>query len=329
MKGKASNNLALLALFVAVLLYLPGISRADPDADRDRWSELIFFGDSLSDPGNAYLLTGQVSTAPYEVIPDSSSPYDIGGHHFSNGPTWAEGLAQRLGRKDSGSPALSDPTRFGNFAFGGARARFTAQSSSAREQVTLFLQARGYVANSDALYVVQFGGNDMRDALLAAASGDMGAVFTIMSEAIMATAGNIQWLYAAGARDFLVANVPNLGLAPAIVGLGISAEASYLISIYNGLLEGALQGLDAAPGIEIHRLDLFAFITGVVANPEAFDISNVTVPCLSFGVVEDAVCDDPGDYLFWDGIHPTRKGHKKLAQNAIRVLREEQEEFAD
>jgi len=164
----------------------------------------------------------------------------------------------------------------------------------------------------------------MRDALQTA-TVDVGLAFAIMYDAVFTTAANVQRLYDAGGRRFLVANVPNLGLAPAIVALGASATATYLTSIYNGLLEGALQGLDAAPGIEISRLDTFGFITAVVANPGAFDIDNATTPCLSFGVVENAVCDNPGDYLFWDGIHPTRKGHLKLAQAAVRALREADE----
>ena len=317
MKVNPMSSLSQFVLAVVVLMYPPGSAWADDEHDGSR-PDLVVFGDSLSDPGNIFLLTGQVSTAPYEVIP--GAPYEIGGNHFSNGRTWAEALAQRLGSRDSDEPALSDPVRFDNFAFGGARARAAGQAPSATDQVTLFLQVRGHVAAPEALYVVQFGGNDMRDAL-AAATVDINLAFAIMSDAVMTTSANIDRLYTAGARRFLVANVPNLGAAPAIVALGASESATFLTSIYNGLLEGALQALDVAPGIEIHRLDMFRFINDVVASPDAFDIVNATTPCLSFGVIEGAVCEEPGDHLFWDGIHPTRKGHLKLAQKAVRVLR--------
>jgi hypothetical protein len=45
----------------------------------------VGFGDSLSDPGNFYVVTGQQSVAPYAPIP--SAPYAIGGHHFTNAAT--------------------------------------------------------------------------------------------------------------------------------------------------------------------------------------------------------------------------------------------------
>lgn len=317
MKHKLRHYLlGLVPIMAAAFLAAPSWADGSDEGEIPP-PDLVVFGDSLSDPGNVYLVTGLSVNAPYEVIP--AAPYEIGRFHFSNGDTWAERLAERLGSHDSAEPAMEDPAQNDNFAFGGARARPFGQSPSAVDQVSLFLQARAGAARADDVHVLQFGGNDLRDALVAA-TVDINLAFAIISDAVASTAASIQLLYDAGAKRFLVANVPNLGHAPAIVALGASGEATFLTSIYNGLLEGALQGLEAYSDIEIHRLDMFGFINAVVANPQAFGIDDTTTPCLTFGVVEGAVCDDPGAHLFWDGIHPTKKAHAKMAKEAIGAL---------
>lgn len=73
---------------------------ATVNADVNAASELPFtdlyvVGDSLSDPGNAFAVTGETAPPPFEPIP--SAGYGVGGHHFSNGRTWVEVMAQEMG----------------------------------------------------------------------------------------------------------------------------------------------------------------------------------------------------------------------------------------
>jgi outer membrane lipase/esterase len=49
-------------------------------------------------------------------------------------------------------------------------------------------------------------------------------------------------------------------------------------------------------------------------------LSNVTAACLTPNIAP-FTCQNPDDYLFWDGIHPTKAGHSILAQEADLVLR--------
>lgn len=58
----------------------------------------------------------------------------------------------------------------------------------------------GGVAPSNALYVIEMGANDLRDALTAIAQGDDGTA--ILGEALTSIASSIAVLYAAGARNF-------------------------------------------------------------------------------------------------------------------------------
>lgn len=325
MKDQTMFTRHWIITILGLLILVPGLSSAngsDRNGHKSR-PEVFVFGDSLSDPGNFFVYTGMISVAPYDVIP--AAPYDIRGRQFSNGPTWAQGFAVRMGSITSALPAFSSPKHFNNFAFGGARARAGGPVPGASEQVGMFLQAHSNHAPATAIYVVQFGGNDVRDALETAAV-DPGAVPRIIGDAIVATSGSIQALAQAGARRFLVANVPDLSHAPAIRMLGPAAEtgARNIASLYNGYLEGTLQQLEIALGplgVTIDRLDMFAFINDVVAQPESFGLSNVTDPCLSFFVLIDPVCNHPDEYLFWDGIHPTRAAHRQLSRYAARTVR--------
>ena len=88
-------------LTLALCLPILGASMATARADESRG--FVFFGDSLTDPGNHYIAFGQVSRPPYQPV--AIYPYASGGHHFSNGPTWAEDLTDELDTPISGKPA--------------------------------------------------------------------------------------------------------------------------------------------------------------------------------------------------------------------------------
>ena len=218
MKLKSIRDITILGLAV-LALSVPGILRANGN-----FSQIYFFGDSLSDPGNVFLLTGLTAKAPYEPIP--SAPYAIGGHHFSNGKTWAEVFAQRLKLVEGGKAALENFVTNGNFAFGGARARSFGDSPSALQQVGLYLSVHG-TADPNALYVLQFGGNDLRDAIGAFFLFDpTGALSNlILAQAVQSIKDNIELLYNFGARHFLIANAPNLARTPAIIISGRNKKA--------------------------------------------------------------------------------------------------------
>lgn len=304
------------ALFTCafLLIGLPTIGYAQVD-----FNGVFIFGDSLSDAGNIYQLTGETSKAPYAVVP--TRPYSIGGHHFSDGKTWAERLAQNLNDNTGGKASLQNPGKNGNYAFGGARARSGSGNSSPDSgmQMQMYLGDYGG-ASADALYVIQFGGNDLRDALVAAQT-DVNVAFFIIQTAVQELVGNIQTLHAAGARNFLVANAPNLAHAPAVKLSGASGVAGLFTGFYNGGLEGGLQQLELGiPDINIYRMDMAGFTDDVVANPGAFGLVDVDFPCLTFFTESEAKCDNPEERLFWDGLHPTAAGHNALSAVATAAL---------
>lgn len=300
-------------LWVGFLLWM-GVSLEVAAGGRD-YSRIVAFGDSLSDPGNAFVLLKDLEIPPFDLIPDA--PYARGGLHFSNGETWVEQLAATLRVNASAGPALRAPGPFSNYAVGGARAR-AGGPFDLTTQVAVFLEDAGGVAPPDALYVIFIGGNDLRDAL-ASLPADPAPV---LSAALTAIQDNIAALAAAGARTFLIANAPNLAVVPAVRFAGPAAQAAgqFLSLQFNGALDAVLGGLEAGLRVTIVRFDVFGLVNQVVANPAAAGLVQAQLPCLTFGTRAHAYCLHPDQYLFWDGIHPTRAGHALLAGGAYRAL---------
>jgi outer membrane lipase/esterase len=302
-----------LSFVITTLLMLttPAIS-----ADR-----IAVFGDSLSDTGNVFALTGMLSTRPYNASNIPDAPYPIGGLNFSNGHIWVSEVGRKLNNVVDVSAAMSAPQLFSNYAFGGARARDGASPIPSLSQ-----QVGMYLGNHDNISVtrqfVVIGGNDVRDAISAYLTDGAVAAGEIIVDAVTAISDNIQSLAATGAHDFLVGNVPDLGKVPAVTALGQPASqlASALTIQFNDALERTLVMLETELDIHITRLDLFSFINSVVTDPGAYGLLNVTGSCLTPSEHVDAICDHPDNFLFWDGIHPTRAAHLLIANEALDVM---------
>ncbi len=78
--------------------------------------------------------------------------------------------------------------------------------------------------------------------------------------------------------------------------------------------------MSALPGIRFISFDGNALFAAIVASPAAYGITNATEPCLTFGVIGHAICSNPNEYLFWDGLHPTTAGHQRIASTALQLL---------
>jgi len=309
------------AAVLAASLAIPLLAMAEDPADR--FGQVIGFGDSLSDPGNFFVLTGQQSRAPYAPVP--GAPYAIGGHRFSNGATWLELVTKALGDGSGGKPAFRNAD-FDNFSVGGARARPSGGAPDLTTQVGAYLARNGWSADASALYSLWFGSNDARDALAlleaATTAAEVTAAFGVITQAAGTISNNINVLHASGARSFIVANLPNLGTTPAAQAGGPDAvaAATFVSAVFNAELEAVLGALDALPDIEIVRLDVWTLLNSVAVSPEAFGLTNAVSPCLSFGIRGEHICPNPLSFLYWDSIHPTHAGHTILAEEAIRLL---------
>ena len=327
----------LITRFFAAFLFLAGT----PTFADSTYSGMYVFGDSLSDPGNVFVIMGEVSVRPYDASGIPDAPYPIGrGKTFSNGPTWAQVFGQVMHHQGATGPALRG-AGFTNYAFGGASAGDTLDNPfDMGEQVAQFLTDKGGTAESDALYAVWFGGNDIRDALVAflvayettlvggesmedaQAAGEAAAQDVIFAS-INSYMDNLFALALSGATHFLILDAPNVGVAPAVTALGPDASnlAWFLSVSFNSALDSALDSFELAlPWIQVTRVDAFTAITVIAFNPESYGLSNTLDSCIKPEVMKDAICDAPNEYLFWDGLHPTKTGHQLIAEYVMKAM---------
>ena len=273
----------------------------------DSISQLVVFGDSLSDVGNVYIATGGAEPAPPgytaglftdgpDSVPATSGPLGV----------WVQQLAGMMGVSSPG-PSLAGGN---NYAFGGALTGYDPTFGSGGEpyvgdQVNEYLASHPGALPSNALYVFWAGANDL---------------FTggnSPSTAVANLSANISTLYADGARNFLWLNMPPLGDTPDILALG-PAEIAYFNTLsqeYNSDWSSAVATLDADdPGIKIVGENVYALVLAMLADPSAYGFSNVTT------AAQGIMGINPNTYLFWDGVHPTTMGHYWVANLAYDDL---------
>lgn len=265
------------------------------------FSELVVFGDSLSDVGN-------VKHSSFGLFPVSA--YYQG--RFSNGPVYAELLAASLEL-----PPLTHSRSGGNnFAHGNAQTLGNADAFvlDVRAQVNQFLNERTVAA--DALYVVFAGAND-----LIAGQTDVNV-----------PVGNLLFdigrLIAAGAQNVLVGNLPRLGLTPRYNGNASQANTmNQRTDSFNSALDAALDSLEAMePDVSLFRFDVAQLVSQAVATPAAYGFVNVTQPAApglefnSFFYNTNNIVSNHNSYLFWDDLHPTAAAHALLAQAALSAV---------
>lgn len=318
--------LALAVCLAACAVSASALANAGPPP-----KQLVFFGDSLTDSGNNYLFTGQVTQQPFTIAPPDRA-YAIGGHHFTNGQTWAEQLSESMGLPLSGHPSLRQPGLFTNYAVGDARARANSAGFPYYDlstQVNQYLYDFGGHASPDTLYVIWMGANDLDDALQAiAANPQDGEAYFIVQDAITAIAANIRTLYGAGARQFLIVSVPDLGKTPyarylgATVSPAVPFTAHALTYSFDSELRTVTLGLAASlPGIRYFQfLDINTLFDAVYASPESYGFTDVTDRCTAPNTIAHSICEDPQAYLFWDATHPTKAAHGVIAADVLGLL---------
>lgn len=318
----------LSGLYSSILiLALSFVVGMQPAISGEKTPEMVVFGDSTSDTGNAYAILGVLAEAPFEPIPPA--PYAISEGRFSNGKVWIEQLAKSLRIRKGAKAFLFNEKRNTNFATARARARFITNpidpinSIGLSSQVGTFLQTVDNEAPPEALYVLWIGGNDIRDALATAiATNNLPLALNVVNEAVESIAANIIELHYHDARRFLVLNAPNIALLPLVSmqELPVVSAAAMLSGSFNDTLAFALDELESLPDSSITLFDTNELISDVIQNPADYAITNTSAPCLSFRTLIDPICSRPDEYVFWDSIHPTRKIHSILAERVETEL---------
>lgn len=292
-------------------------------AHAQRFNGVISFGDSLSDAGNVGLAQNPAGgpSQSFTTNPD---------------PVMVEILAAAFGQTQRASAAGGT-----NFAWGGACSLAatgpTTPPCSAPNVPRLGAQITQHLgtgtANPNALYTVWMGANDIFGSLpiwgaapaTAQANAQAGGV-TVAT----ATVQQIARLQAAGARNILVLNLPNLGATPQFSSgpLAAAGPLGTLAAVsYNGALSQGLSQL----GTGIIPINVFGLVDEVRANPAFFGLSNVTGTACNIAVLPGnsslfcsrAALVNPtaaDTFLFADGVHPTGAAHRLLASVALATI---------
>jgi thermolabile hemolysin len=258
------------------------------------FSQIVVYGDSLSDLGRA-------AAATSSLPPEFKFPaYPNGNGRFSNGSIWVEYLAAKLG-------VANNPNT--NFAIGGATTG-TVNLGQALSPSFIGIQtqvANNLISDPAALYVIWGGANDYLSATPSNPAVSIGNL-----------AGEVNTLIGRNAKNILVVNLPNLGEIPATINTGISVPLDLLTQAHNTGLAASINALSQSnPTVKLNLLDVNSLFSQVVANPSSFGFNNVTDPCYADST---NICSTPNTYLFWDDRHPTTVVQQLIGNLAFQTV---------
>ena len=313
-------GLGLLASLLMTFSSVLASAQAGPPTPE--FTKIVIFGDSLSDTGNVAHLTfdkygfrvpGPVAdytdgrfTDGYDTLPPAQMYSGV----------WIEQLAESIPSKPEVKNSLDGGSdyAFGFATTGSGTSVFTfgpgnelsVNVENIGQQITDYLKTHPRITPKT-LFVVWGGANDLINATSENDIIDAGINQTL----------NIQRLIDAGATQFIVPNLPPLGLVPRLNGSpATSIPATQASVLYNEVLGGGVSLIlefDRTKHLHIAQLDVFGLFNKIVASPATYSLANVTASSQGTAV-------DPDTYLFWDDLHPTTRGHNILAVTAASIL---------
>lgn len=278
-----------MTIFIRALALASAATIAATPALAARPSQLVIFGDSLVDAGNINASVGGDFFNPV------AAGYFPG--RFTNGPDYTDIINDHL------YGSLTTPSLLGgsNYAFGGARIVNHGDAvPDLALQLGFHFTATGGVADPDALYIINLGGNDV----FGLQSGDIGAFAdnaAYVTSLLDTVEGSLLALSAAGASRILVTGIPNTTLT------GFSVETA---------LQTRLNSVEPMLGsTQLLRFSYQNFFIALASDPKSFGVAPFTESgnCIGNRPVIAGAIDCTG-YFSFDGIHPTSQVHRALSR---------------
>ena len=302
------KTLGIIATLLLIVL-LCGGSYADDD-----FSKLVIFGDSLSDTGNLASVQGDF-------------PFPFFNIRVSNGPIMVDILAEQLGLEAAPSLHLAGQPQGSNFAVASAKAGGTGVFDLSA-QVQAFLAASSSQASPTALYLISIGGNDVRTARDTASF--LGA-FSILRTAADAIALNIRTLIQAGARNFLVADAPDIGAIPEtqiiaeqLGDSNFARQATFKSFLFNLLIKQRLGTIKKNFDVRLIKFRSIPFSEDVVRNASGLGLVNTDGNCFSSQNFRfTPACENGANldrFFYFDEFHPTSVVHQRIGRALYAVV---------
>ena len=325
--GHASND---------IVLDSGGILPAIP------FTDLVVFGDSMSEVGNVYRATN--GTHP--------GPWSFDGR-FSDGRAWEEYLVQFFNLSELSPSSVGGTV----YAWGGATTDNGYINASlgyltpplvpsVHDQISTYLDARDGIGSAKHLHVLFSGYNDYWryvDVNFTTSRGqdlNLTNVYTTVVDNIIK---NVRRLYDSGARTFLVANAVNMSTWVAAGGKTrrVLDACDVLVSGHNSLLSERLREFEAShppprgaytndcpwhrlscASTTVYQFDVFGAFECLNLERDFFGIRNIRDPChpSQTDTNRSNNCNDVYGYKFWDKNHPTTHAHQIASMSAIQSI---------
>ncbi len=293
------------------------------------YNHIVAFGDSLSDHGgllsyNPIIDANGGPGAPGSWTNNEATPYggDVWLDYLKN--KWdasldnnAIGGAMTIGHENAGIQALSDASILPDLGLTG--------------QITDYLASSPTYDSDDTIFAIWIGGNDCLEFF-------RGEYYTadpsiLIAESIGRIIIQMGSLYADGARNFLVINLPDLSKTPAFNTKDATTQANVtgVVFNFNAALSSALYEFESANAdVKVHPVNAFTYLNTIIAE-DVFDDSASSY----LKVDEDCNWDFTNfngtfdQFLFFDCIHPTTKAHKLVAAEVADIIDEDLDDDDD
>ncbi|TXG60339.1 hypothetical protein EZV62_014912 [Acer yangbiense] len=306
---------------------------------------LFVFGDSLFDPGNNKYLndtklkvvatmwpygetyfkhpTGRVCDG--RVVPDLIAqfaklpilpPYlQPGTHRFTDGANFASGRAGVLSETHPGTIQLRLQLSY-----------FKAVKESLKRKG----DEKAKNVLNDAVYLFSIGGNDYFSFYQTYPNASQFYKGKFVKMVIANLTSVLKEIYDLGGRKIAFQNVGPLGCIPAMktidpkLGSACADEASSLARLHNRYLSIVLNKLEShLAGFKYSIFDCYNAFGDRVNNPSKYGFKEGKAACCGSGAYRGGncggitingtklyqVCSNPGEYLWFDGVHPTESAN--------------------
>jgi outer membrane lipase/esterase len=290
-QDKTTRDAGFMRTKIQKISIIAALIVANTYVSAQSFSNTIFFGDSNTDNGR-YKYVPQSTTGGSAGVLATTGIYTTPG-----GLMWSAYLGNYFGVTVTPTAA---PSGGNNYAAGNAHVSYGANGVigenawSATAQVSSYLTSTGGAADSNALYTVYIGTNDLKTPA-AGLSGSANIVdpqnLSALSTLAGQTAGLVQQLSSAGARYILVPNITSttktLAAANAAGEGGVwTATWANSLAYYNQAVWNDI----AAKGINFIPADFATVADYVLLNPARFGITNTNIATPACGAVAAINC---------------------------------------
>ncbi len=296
-------------------------------------NKIVVFGDSLSDNGNFY------EYFKHQYPP--SPPYYEG--RFTNGLIWAELLIQSYYQDEDNNQDKSAKHLF-DYAYGGASVlkHGVKNSENVDSLFTLKREIKAYLreqetegSHDQTMYVVWIGSNDYLTVLdEVTAEGAVRDVNKEIQNSLKYLADNVHPKY------IMIVDLPDLGKTPLAKDMEVIDLWTTLSEEHNQrLLDNIAQLKTQYPNTTWLHLDVNETFKDIIANKEKYGFENVEDTChvesrpkpgpvsifkMVSSIKPKQLSQDDGcdGYLFFDGLHPSRRVHQLIAKSIQKLFDE-------